>query len=64
MTVSSSIRARAGLLPTSAGQAGPLPGGASDLGVLQQPGDSDPPGFSARETVPPYVQSLRQSQET
>ena len=39
MRVSSSIRARAGSLPTSAGQAAPLSGGASDLGVLQQLGE-------------------------
>jgi len=37
--VSSSIRARAGLLPTSSRQEGLLPGGASDPGVLQQPGE-------------------------
>lgn len=50
--VSSSIRARAGLLPTSTGQAAPLPGGASDLGVLQQPGQLRAPRLLSKRNGP------------
>ena len=52
MRVSSSIRARAGLLPTSSRQAGPLPGGASDLGVLQQLGELRAPRLLSKRKGP------------
>ena len=46
------IRARAGSLPTSAGQAGPLPGGASDLRVLKQLGKLRAPRFLSKRNGP------------
>ena len=52
MRVSSSIRARAGSLPTSAGQAAPLSGGASDLRVLKQLGKLRAPRFLSKRNGP------------
>ena len=52
MRVSSSIQARAGLLPTSSRQAGPLPGVASDLGVLQQLGELRAPRLLSKRKGP------------
>ena len=52
MRVSSLIRARAGSLPTSAGQAAPLPGGASDLRVLKQLGKLRAPRFLSKRNGP------------
>ena len=52
MRVSSSIRARAGSLPTSGGQAGPLPGGASDLGIPQNLGELRFPRLLSKRKSP------------
>ena len=49
------IRARAGSLPTSAGQAAPLPGGASDLRVLKQLGKLRAPRFLSKRNSPPIL---------
>ena len=59
MRVSSSIRARAGSLPTSAGQAGPLPGRASDLGVLQQLGELRASSLLSKRNGPPILTATR-----
>ena len=52
MRVSSSIQARAGLLPTSSRQAGPLPGGASDLGIPQNLGELRFPRLLSKRKSP------------